>query len=38
MSNIHSKRTLSCLPTDNPYLLDNWLPTDTFSAIKKDTL
>ena len=29
MLEVHSKRTLSCLPTDNPYLLDNWLPTDT---------
>ncbi|HQX60387.1 MAG TPA: carotenoid oxygenase family protein, partial [Burkholderiaceae bacterium] len=29
MLEVHSKRTLTCLPTDNPYLLDNWLPTDT---------
>ena len=29
MLEVHSKRTLSCLPTDNPYMLENWLPTDT---------
>ncbi|HAP78342.1 MAG TPA: apocarotenoid-15,15'-oxygenase [Acidimicrobiaceae bacterium] len=29
MSTVHKRYTLGCLPTDNPYLLDNWLPTDT---------
>ena len=29
MLEIHSKRRLTCLPTDNPYMLENGLPTDT---------
>lgn len=29
MSTVHKQYQLGCLPTDNPYLLENWLPTDT---------
>lgn len=29
MLEIHSKRRLTCLPTDNPCMLENWRLTDT---------